>query len=322
VGVGVPARGGTAGGGNEDSMEATFYEDYYQHENSHWWFRWRYDLITKLVTSLKRDETFRILDAGCGTGQMTKQLEGIGDAVGMDSAIEAIGYARSRGVERLVRGSITAPPFAEGSFDCVLALDVIEHVDDDIGILTCLYRVIKPGGHLIITVPAYDALWSEHDEINHHKRRYRAGQLKMLIQEAGFDVERLTYCNTALYLPVLITRKLKNAWRSLSAKRSPGPRPPRSDLGNYPHPINEALYGLMKAETKLMESIDMPFGVSILAVATRPMDSALVGDNPSTLIEQLDQISTQAPHESALIELAVAEPVGAGSASRFDSSPL
>ena len=79
-------------------METTFYEDYYRHENSHWWFRWRYDLITKLVTSLKPDGTYRILDAGCGTGQMTKQLEDIGEAVGMDSASEAIAYARSRGV--------------------------------------------------------------------------------------------------------------------------------------------------------------------------------------------------------------------------------
>src|SRR5215211_3553404 len=262
--------------GNEDRMEATFYEDYYLHENSHWWFRWRYELITKLVTALKREGTFRILDAGCGTGQMTKQLEGIGEAVGMDSAVEAIAYAQSRGVERLVRGSITAPPFAEGSFDCVLALDVIEHVDDDLGILTSLFRVIKPGGHLIITVPAFDALWSEHDEINHHKRRYRARHLKLLIQEAGFDVERLTYCNTALYLPVLLTRKLKNAWRTMSERRSAEQRPLKSDLGEYPRPINEALYGLMKAEIRLMQTIDMPFGVSILAIATRPLEPVTI----------------------------------------------
>jgi SAM-dependent methyltransferase len=299
-------------------MEATFYEDYYLHENSHWWFRWRYDLITKLVTNLKPEGTFRILDAGCGTGQMTKQLEGIGEAVGMDSAVEAIAYAQSRGVERLIRGSITAPPFAEGSFDCVLALDVIEHVDDDLGILTSLFRVLKPGGHLIITVPAFDALWSEHDEINHHKRRYRARQLKLLIQEAGFGVERLTYCNTALYLPVLVTRKLKNVWRTMSAKRSARQRPLKSDLLEYPRPINEALYGLMKAESRLMQSVDMPFGVSILAVATRPIESVTIPGETGFEVESIGHLST----DPTLIDPHIGEAIGAGTGTRYSSIPL
>ena len=300
-------------------METTFYEDYYRHENSHWWFRWRYDLITKLVTTLQPTGTFRILDAGCGTGQMTKQLEGIGEAVGMDSASEAIAYARSRGVKRLVRGSITAPPFAEQSFDCVLALDVIEHVDDDMGILTSLFRVIKPGGHLIITVPAFDALWSEHDEINHHKRRYRAPQLRMLIQEAGFDVERLTYCNTALYLPVLAMRKLKNAWRALSRNRTGAPRPLKSDLGDYPRPINSALYGLMRAETRLMDSVDMPFGVSILAVATRPLETGRSTDTAEAFLNGLDH-TPELRGSEALAGVGIAETVGVGTGARGEPS--
>jgi len=255
-------------------MEPSFYEDYYKHESSHWWFRWRYDLITRLVGSFKLTPSFRILDAGCGTGQMTKQLEAIGEAIGLDSASEAIAYARSRGVTRLVRGSITDPPFADDSFDCVLALDVIEHVDNDMGILTSLFQVVRPGGHLVITVPAFKALWSEHDEINHHRRRYRASQMRRLIEEAGFTVERVTYCNTALCIPVLVTRKLKNLARSISSRKSGDDRPLKSDLGNYPAPLNEVLYRLMRAETWLMQKVDMPFGVSILAVATRPLDSA------------------------------------------------
>jgi 2-polyprenyl-3-methyl-5-hydroxy-6-metoxy-1,4-benzoquinol methylase len=251
-------------------MESSFYEDYYRHENGHWWFRWRYELITKLVRSLKNKPEFRILDAGCGTGQMTKRLEALGEAVGLDSAQEAIDYARSRGVECLVRGSITAPPFADGSFDCVLALDVIEHVDDDIGILLSLYQVIKPGGHLIITVPAFDTLWSEHDEINHHKRRYRSPRLRHLIAEAGFEIDRLSYCNTTLYFPVLATRKAKNLWRAVSRTKPGENRPLQSDLGDYPKPVNELLFNLMRLETKLMDRVDMPFGVSILAVARKP----------------------------------------------------
>jgi len=256
-------------------MEPTFYEDYYRHENNHWWFRWRFDLITRLVSSLGSGDNFRILDAGCGTGQMTKRLGAIGLAFGLDSAPEAIAFARSRGVERLAQGSITAPPFANGAFDCVLALDVIEHVDDDFGILTSLFKILRPGGHLIVTVPAFDALWSEHDEINHHKRRYRASQLKTLIENAGFHADRVTYCNTALCLPVFVTRKAKNLARALNLRRgnSEG-QELKSDLGDYPGFVNDGLYKLMRGETRLMERVNLPFGVSILAVATRPLESA------------------------------------------------
>lgn len=302
-------------------MESTFYEDYYRHENAHWWFRWRYELITKLVRSLKTDDDFRILDAGCGTGQMTKRLEAIGHAIGLDSAQEAIDYARSRGVKRLVRGSITAPPFADGSFDCVLALDVIEHVDDDMGILTSLYHVIKPGGHLIITVPAFNALWSEHDEINHHKRRYRSPQLRHLIAEAGFEVDRVTYCNTALYLPVLLTRKAKNLWRGLSRKRPGENRPLRSDLGDYPKPINDALFSVMYAETKLMDRMDMPFGVSILAVARRPYESELSTTRRDELVDAIMPEPVLAGASGRGIRLGMELPVSVatGENAQFDS---
>jgi hypothetical protein len=166
----------------------------------------------------------------------------------------------------------------------VLALDVIEHVDDDMGILVSLFDVMKPGGHLIVTVPAFDALWSEHDEINHHKRRYRSPQIRHLMEEAGFEVERVSYCNTALYLPVLLTRKAKNAWRTVAHRRSTEPRALQSDLGDYPKPVNDLLFALMRAETRLMDRMDMPFGVSILAeerVDFRRELSALVARSPS-----------------------------------------
>lgn len=250
-------------------MDPTFYASYFQHETSHWWFRWRFDLISDVLSSLANGRSLRILDAGCGTGQMLKCLESHGDAIGLDSSSQAIGYARKRGVKQLVQGSITDPPFRDGSFDCVVALDVIEHVDDDIGILTKLHEVVKPGGHLIVTVPAFKALWSEHDEINQHKRRYRAGELQLLIEDAGFDLQRVTYCNTTLFLPVLAMRKVKNLLRSLRRSRNGNADALESDLDDYPGPINSALYWLLKGETRLMRHTDLPFGVSILAVARR-----------------------------------------------------
>lgn len=264
-------------------MDPTFYASYFRHETTHWWFRWRFDLISNVLSSLGNGKPLRILDAGCGTGQMLKCLEAHGDAIGLDTSSQAIGYARERGVKRLVQGSITAPPFRAGSFDCVVSLDVIEHVDDDIGILKKLHEVVKPGGFLVITVPAFKTLWSEHDEINQHKRRYRANELSELITDAGFDIQRVTYCNTALFLPVLATRKGKNLLRSLRKSRRANPDALESDLIEYPGPINTALYWLLRAETKLMQHTNLPFGVSILAVAQRPLATEPVVANSAKI---------------------------------------
>lgn len=251
-------------------MEPSFYETYYRHENSHWWFRWRYELITGLVGALNPSPTFRILDAGCGTGQMLRHLTRFGHAVGVDSSPEAIHFAASRDVDRLVLGSIFDLPFAPDSFDCVLSLDVIEHVDDDRELVRALYSVVKPGGHLIVTVPAFQALWSEHDEVNWHKRRYRSSQLEQLLHETGLEIERMTYCNTFLFGPILAARKLKNLKNRFVPRRDRAALPD-SDLNELPKPLNEALVWLMRAERRLMRRRDLPFGVSLLAIARKPL---------------------------------------------------
>jgi SAM-dependent methyltransferase len=250
-------------------MDPTFYASYYRHEDHHWWFRWRFELITQLVGELKSGPDFRILDAGCGTGQMLKHLEELGDATGIDTSARATAFAQSRGVKSLVRGSITAVPFPDATFDCVVALDVIEHVEDDLGIVKALHDVTKPGGHLIVTVPAYKLLWSEHDDINHHKRRYTAPQVRQLIEAAGYTVNRVTYCNTLFFAPIFAIRKFKNVLRRVRTSNGTHVEGLNSDLGDYPEVMNEAAFRIMQAENRLMRHMNLPFGVSILAVAER-----------------------------------------------------
>ena len=103
----------------------------------------------------------------------------------------------------------------------MLSLDVIEHVDNDVHILESLYEIVKPGGHLIITVPAFESLWSEHDEINQHKRRYRVPRLRKMMENAGFEVSRITYCNSTLFLPVMAMRKGKTWCAQVTGSRQP-----------------------------------------------------------------------------------------------------
>ncbi len=283
-------------------MDPSFYQEYFRHETEHWWFRWRFDLITEIVASLRPGPSFRMLDAGCGTGQMLKCLERLGDAIGIDTSPLAIHYAKARGVRHLVQGSINAMPFPSATFDCVLALDVIEHVDDDLGILTQLHEVVKPGGYLIVTVPAFQMLWSEHDVINLHKRRYRASGLRRLIEEAGFAIERVTYCNTLLTLPVFVTRKAKNLLRAFKHYRNIEPDPLESDLTDYPRAINTALYWLLKGESRLMRHVNFPFGVSILAVARRPSTEAghvLAADSSNQAILPGARVRAADMHETA-----------------------
>jgi SAM-dependent methyltransferase len=219
---------------------------------------------------------------------MLKMLQRQGSAVGLDLSSEAIMFAASRDARNLVLGSVTNPPFAEGTFDVALALDVIEHVDDDCAILQGLRSIVRPGGALIVTVPAFEFLWSDHDRINHHRRRYRAGELRERLEGAGFEIDRVTYCNTALFPVVAVVRRAQAVRRRFRPKAD---AELDSDLHRYPRLLNGLLYRLMLVETRLLRRWDMPVGVSILAVARRPAEAdrqASEAENASILLVGAD----------------------------------
>jgi SAM-dependent methyltransferase len=184
--------------------------------------------------------------------------------VGVDASIEALHFCRSRGIQSVALSPVEDLPFACGTFDIVTALDVLEHTDDDLHSLREIRRVMKLAGLLLITVPAYGFLWSEHDEALKHRRRYTAHELRNKLVVSGFDVVRTSYFISTLFFPILALR----IWQGLRKESTH----PKTSLHVLPGWINQALVRLLAAERMLFHKINLPFGVSIIALA-RPLAS-------------------------------------------------
>ena len=179
----------------------------YRLEDVYWWFIARRQLAVEVLTrELASRPEAEILDVGCGTGSNLEAFSGLGHATGVDMSPEALSFCRARGARRVTFSEIERLPFADASFDVVTAMDVLEHVDDDLAALAELRRVLRPGGLLLATVPAYGFLWSEHDEALKHRRRYTAHELRNKLTVRDFAVERTSYFITALFFPILAMR--------------------------------------------------------------------------------------------------------------------
>jgi SAM-dependent methyltransferase len=236
-----------------------------QLEEVHWWFVARRLLVMETVQRWAPDDLARIVEVGCGTGGTLRALSAAfpsATVLGIDPNEEALALARERGCEAVV-GHFEDLPLTAGSADLLLGLDVIEHIRDDDRALAEAARALRPGGRLVLTVPALPRLWSPHDEINAHCRRYRRIELAQRVLHAGLRLERLTYFNTLL-LPLGVVERAVS--RRLGSAASLGLRTP-------PGPLNTALRTIFGLEAPLLRRGDLPLGMSLLAVATRPPDS-------------------------------------------------
>ncbi|HZQ36518.1 MAG TPA: methyltransferase domain-containing protein [Dehalococcoidia bacterium] len=245
-------------------MDAALYEQHQRLEDTHWWFLGRRYLVLRELARHGGSEPGPILDVGCGTGGMLPHLNRIAPAIGLDPAPEAAAACRQRGVA-FVNASGTEMPFATATFGTVTALDVVEHVPDDVGMLRELYRVLRPGGLLLLTVPAYQFLWSQHDEFNHHQRRYRRRTLQRAVRQAGFRIARISYYNTLLF-PAAVARKALMRFQHGDG--------PASHLEEVPRPLNAFLRGIMLREEPIVARWDLPFGASLICAARRPAGAA------------------------------------------------
>ena len=200
----------------------------------------------------------RILEIGCGTGLTLSGLREQGFAVGLDISEDALRLCRKEAACVLLADG-AALPFAAGSVDAVLALDVVEHFEDDEGVLSEVYRVLSARGVALVTVPAFTFLWSGMDDLGGHYRRYRAWELGRKLASVGFAVEKLSYFNFFLF-PALVAERL------VSRVTKP---PPRAYFRRLPAAIDRLLASLLRLEARMLRAIDLPVGGSIVALARK-----------------------------------------------------
>lgn len=245
-------------------MDHDFYAEYSDIEDTHWWFRGRREIFTRLLAPLVKRGPLDILDIGFGTGAMLTFLRSYGRVTGMDMSAEAIRFARTRTDAPMLLGDITQIPIASASKDLVTAFDIVEHVQNDAAAFVELARVCRPGGHVLVTVPAFQFLWGNQDVVSHHQRRYTRARLGEIVRAAGLVTERLSYFNAVLFPAVAAVRVARRLRGSTDEEV-------KSDFTmTKPGMVNDLLGRVFATERHWLAHWPLPVGVSLLCLARRP----------------------------------------------------
>ncbi len=252
-------------------MNATLPQEMQQHtyaimdevEGSHWWFVGRRAILESFLTGIAEklrtpQSTLRILDVGCGTGANIEMLSRYGEAEGVDVSDDALEFCRKRG-RKAQKGLAETLPYADETFDLTTALDVVEHLDDDLAGLKEMYRVTKSGGYSLIFVPAFMWLWGVQDDISNHRIRYTKSQIVERLKTAGYEIERATYANWTFFAPILAGRTLMK----LTGIK------PESENNITVSALNGVFGKLFGSERFWLRNFNFPFGVSIVVVARK-----------------------------------------------------
>lgn len=245
-------------------MDSEQYEILFNLEEHHWWYLGMRDIASSLLAKyLDGREPLRILDAGCGTGGMTKYLTRFGSSFGVDIAPEALAGGQQRQLTTLARACVEQLPFASSSFDLVVSFDVLYHqaVVNDVAALAEFHRVLRPGGLLMVRVPAYDWLRGVHDVVVHTRHRYSRAELVDKLVATGFVPRKATYVNSLLF-PVAALKRLTEGTRGTL----------RMDL-ELPSPVvNQLLLTVLRLESAILPAVSFPWGLSVLAVGTKAVN--------------------------------------------------
>lgn len=245
-------------------MELEEYEVMYRVENSHWWYQGMKSITLGLLDKyVGRGKDLKILDAGCGTGAVMQYVEPFGTVTGVDFSPAALEFCRQRGAGDLVESSILEMPFEDASFDLITSFDVLSECGlqkDEIGMRE-FFRVLRPGGQLLLRLPAYRWLRGKHDEQVHTRHRFSKGELLAKLRKAGYAIEHASYANTTLF-PVAVLKRM--------SERVFPPKQKGSDLTISTGVTNTLFKGLLTAEGPVVRSIGLPFGLTVISLARKP----------------------------------------------------
>jgi len=239
-------------------------------EQSHFWWRGFRAFVRPALWQATGGRAERVLDVGCGTGANLPLLRGLGPSVGLDLTWRGLAFARDRGERAVVQGSAAALPFAHASFDLVTSFDMLQTLPDAVErhAMAEMARVLKPGGHLLLTVSAMDVLRGNHSVLSREVRRYTRARLEERFARAGLVPTRVTYTNAVL-VPVLAPLRFAQRLRGLAASDEDARAARESALP--PGPVNAGLTALLYLEAAVVRAVDLPFGSSLLAVARKPV---------------------------------------------------
>ncbi|HEY9679245.1 MAG TPA: class I SAM-dependent methyltransferase [Drouetiella sp.] len=245
-------------------MDDTEYTNIAQNESNHFYYVSVHELVLGLIEQNFRSNKsqLQILDAGCGTGSLAEKMCKLGTVRAVDMHDEALRYSSSRGIN-VTKASVESLPFPDKEFDLVTSIDVIYHkfVNDDVAALKEFFRVLKPGGVLVLRVPADPQLFSSHDEVVQTARRYLKSELKSKLKAAGFKIQRLTYCQSPLYIPALVKAKLD---RRKTDSHS-------SAIENESNVLNSTIRSVLAVENKcLLSGLNAPRGIGLITVSNKP----------------------------------------------------
>jgi len=240
-------------------MERIVYEQMAELDQRHWWYRARREVLAALIRRLARPpRDARVLEIGCGTGHNLTMLGEFGRV----DALELDEQARAVAEKRLGRSVMSAPlpeiaGVPDAHYDLIGAFDVIEHIDHDAAAIATISSKLKPGGKFVMTVPAHQWMWSAHDVVNHHKRRYSKRQLRRLIDDSPLRLEKVGYLNSLLF-PLAVAERMSSKLRGKD----------NADIALPPAPLNKALERVFAAERHLIGRLPLSAGLSLFAVAS------------------------------------------------------